>query len=223
MSMSIIQKHLEKGSKKKVVLKINDNRSTMLSVRWDPLCTKVSLHHMFLKAPKNIMQDLACYVHQEQDNISQDIREYIEGCIKELDYSHEIDQEKLITKGNIYDLKKIYHEINKSYFNSRLKLNITWFGRKNGKNRSQLTFGLYHDPLKLVKINRLLDSPSIPEYLISFVVFHEMLHHVCPSYYENGQHRVHTKEFKEREKSFEHYDLAQRWIKDNMEHLFELI
>ena len=62
-----IHASLEKGSEAKVQLKINNNRSTMLSVRWEPDCTKVSLHQMFLNAPTNIMQDLACYVRQEQE------------------------------------------------------------------------------------------------------------------------------------------------------------
>ena len=39
------QERLENSVGSKLRLKINDNRSTMLSVKWDPDCTKVSLHH----------------------------------------------------------------------------------------------------------------------------------------------------------------------------------
>lgn len=219
-SQNSLQKRLEKGSQNPIQLKINDNRSTMLSVKWEPDCTKVSLHRMFLEAPQNIMQDLACYVRQEQENISSFVKEFIETKLKLLDYSHELDLGKLYSKGHVYDLQKILNLLNQEYFNSSLNLHITWFGKSFSKNKIRLTFGLYHDPLKLIKINRILDSPSIPSYLIEYVIYHEMIHHVCPSYYENGLHKVHTREFKERELKFKYYQLAQKWLEENNEYLF---
>ncbi len=56
---------LEDSARMKLKLKINDNHSTMLSVRWEPECAKVSLHRMFLEAPENVMQALACYIRGE--------------------------------------------------------------------------------------------------------------------------------------------------------------
>lgn len=215
-----LQKSLEKGSTNRIQLRINNNRSTMLSVRWEPDCTRVSLHRMFLEAPQNIMQDLACYVRQEQENISPVVKEFIEDKLKLLDYSHELDLDKLHTKGHVYNLQKIFDALNQEYFSNQLKLYITWFGKHTLKARNRLTFGLYHDPLKLIKINRILDTPSIPSYLIEYVIYHEMVHHVCPSYYENGIHRVHTREFKERELKFKHFHLAQKWLDEHNEYLF---
>lgn len=215
-----IQGCLEKGSSAKIQLKINNNRSTMLSVRWEPDCTKVSLHQMFLNAPTNIMQDLACYVRQEQENISPIVKEFIEDGLKTLDYSKDLDKSKLCTNGNVYNLQQTLDNLNREYFDKKLNLYITWFGKPTARNRSRLTFGLYHDPLRLIKINRLLDSPSFPSYLVEYVVYHEMLHHVCPSYYENGVHKVHTREFKERELKFKHYNLAQNWLEEHTEYLF---
>src|SRR5262249_43107748 len=136
-------------------------------------CTKVSLHRMFLEAPKNVMQALACYIRQEHKIIHPNVKAFIEEGLKNLDYSHLLDKSKLHVQGNIYNLKEIYDDLNNEYFDDKLRLFITWFG--NGKrSRSRVTFGLYHDPLKLIKINRLLDSPSIPDYLVSYVIYHEM-------------------------------------------------
>jgi hypothetical protein len=220
MTQTLLQQKLQAGLRKPVKVKINDNRSTMLSVRWDPECTKVSLHRLFLDAPRNIMDELACYVRREQGDISHNVRAFIEEKLKLFDYSHELDLKRLHSQGTVYNLQKIYQNLNEKYFEGKLRLFITWFGKPQAKTRSRLTFGLYHDPLKLIKINRLLDSPSFPDYLVSYVIYHEMLHHVCPSYYENGMHRIHTREFKEREKEFEHFDLAQNWIKTHSEYLF---
>lgn len=215
------QEELENSTGMKLRLKINDNRSTMLSVKWEPDYAKVSLHRMFLQAPKNIMQALACYLKGEHKQLAPSIRAYIETNLQKLDYSSQLDTCKLQTKGKVYDLKDVYGSLNKEYFNDKLNLNITWFGKPQQTNKSRITFGLYHDPLKLIKINRLLDSNHFPEYFVCYVVYHEMLHYVCPTYVdENGQKHIHSREFKMKEKEFSHYTLAKEWIHDNQQFLF---
>lgn len=215
-----LQKKLEDKSGLKLKLKINNNRSTMLSVKWEPDCTKVSLHKMFLDAPRNVMDALACYLKQEDKNIAPTVKAFIEDNLKNLDYSETLDQSKLYSQGNVYNLQNIYNSLNQEYFDNKLDLKITWFGKAQ-RFRSRVTFGLYHDPLKLIKINRLLDSPSFPDYLLSYVIYHEMLHHVCPAYYDsNGYHHIHSKEFKEREVQFRYFHMAQKWIKENQANFF---
>ncbi len=216
-----IQKKLENRAGIKLDLKINDNRSTMLSVKWGVKSAQVSLHRMFLDAPKNIMDSLACYLRKEEKVISPSIRVFIEQNLKKIDYSHQLKASSLYTQGNVYNLQEIYDALNRQYFGNQLKLGITWFGKVAQRRKSRVTFGLYCSVLKLIKINRLLDTPSLPEYVISYIMYHEMLHHVCPSYSgENGHYYVHTKEFKAREKLYHHYALAQRWIKDNNKSFF---
>ena len=111
-----IKQQLEYRSGLKLQLKINDNRSTMLSVKWDPDCTKVSLHQMFLQAPKNIMDALACYLQRKNTPMPHRIKSFIDENLKKLDYSHLIDKSKLHTVGETYDLQKIFDDINKQYF-----------------------------------------------------------------------------------------------------------
>ena len=220
MTMTI-QKQLEDSSGLKLKLKINDNRSTMLSVKWEPDHAKVSLHRIFLKAPQNVMEALACYLKREDKIIAPTVKAFIEDKLKTLDYSQKIDQKKLYSQGNVHNLQEIYNELNAEYFDNQLNLYITWFGTPNKRCRSRVTFGLYHDPLRLIKVNRLLDSPSFPQYLVAYVIYHEMVHHVCPPYFDaNGHQCIHTKDFKIREEQFRHYDLAQEWIKKNKENFF---
>lgn len=218
----LFQEKLEVSVGAKLHLKINDNRSTMLSVKWEPDCTKVSLHRMFLQAPQNIMQDLACYLKGEHKKLAPGIKAYIEQNLQKLDYSHQLDLSKLETKGRIYDLKKIYRCLNLEYFDDTIDLHITWFGERRRKACQRLTFGLFHDPLRLIKINRLLDNHRFPDYFVSYVVYHEMLHHVCPAYVDqNGFKHIHSKAFKEQEQKFKYFDEAQQWIRDNANYLFK--
>lgn len=221
MTLVTFQEEVENLSGIKLKLKINDNRSTMLSVRWEPDCTKVSLHRMFLHAPQNVMQSLACYIRQEHKIISKDVKAFIEDGLKKLDYSHTVDQSKLYCQGKVYNLKDLYDELNDEYFEGQLNLFITWFGKHSQRNKTRITFGLYHDPLKLIKIHRLLDDHSIPPYVVSYVIFHEMIHHVCPSFVdERGLHRIHSKEFKRKEERYKYFEQAQRWIKEHQSNLF---
>jgi hypothetical protein len=212
---------LQSKSRKKLDLKINDNRSTMLSVAWEADRTKVSLHRMFLEAPRNIMEELATYINGKQKVIAPSIKAYIEETLNKIDCSYLLDPKKLTTQGNIYNLKEIYDDINKKYFNNSLKLHITWFGKYGRKNRSRVTFGLFHHHLKLIKIHRLLDCPTVPKYVIHYVVFHEMLHYLYPAVVDKkGVHHIHSKEFKREEAKYQQYALAHKWIVDNEPQLF---
>lgn len=221
MPLRDLQQNLELKTGRKFNFKLNDNRSTMLSVRWEPNITKVSMHRMFLTAPQNVMDDLACYLLKKENQIAPTIKAFIETNLKKLDYTNLVDKSKLISSGSVYNLDEIYSRLNCEYFNRKLNLSITWFGRHNQKNRSRATFGLYHEPMKLIKIHRMLDSHIFPDYVVDFVVYHEMLHHVCPSYVdEKGITRIHSKAFKEKESHFKEFSRAQKWIKTNQTHFF---
>lgn len=212
---------LESRVGKKLKIRINDNRHTMLSVRWDAEITKVSMHRMFLEAPNEVMHDLATYLKKKRKRLAPSVQAYIDSRLQLLDYSHLLDPSKLCTQGRVYDLVGIYQRVNERYFNNNLNLSITWFGRHHQRNRTLATFGLYYDSMKLIKINRLLDNPDFPEYVVEYVIYHEMLHHVYPSYMgENGRRCIHNKEFKEKEKQFHYYKHAKQWIEENYEGLF---
>lgn len=220
-SIKDLQRTLESSVGIRLQLKINDNRSTMLSVKWEPDCTKVSLHRMFLQAPHNIMQDLACYLKREHKKLTPGIKAYIEHNLQKLDYSHELDLSKLETKGAVYDLKEIYNSLNQWYFNGLLRLHITWFGERKRSRGSQVTFGLFQDPLRLIKVNRLLDSGDFPDYFVHYVVYHEMLHHVCPARVDvSGFKHIHSKEFKQKEQQFAYFEEARQWIQENENQIF---
>lgn len=222
MTFLAIQRQLQHSAGRKLKVRINDNRSTMLSVKWEQGYTKVSLHRMFLRAPQNVMDELACYLRRESKIIAPSVKAFIADNLQKYDYTHLLDRRKLHTQGSVYNLQKIYDDLNREYFDGALDLSITWFGKPKRRSRRRITFGLYHDTLRLVKIHRMMDSPAFPAYLVEFVVYHEMLHHVCPAYVDSkGLQRVHSKEFKAREKLFRYFDLAQHWIRDHQEYLFD--
>lgn len=215
------QKALEHRTGRKLKLRINDNHSTMLSVRWEPDHTRVSVHRMFLDAPHNVMDDLACYLRGKKRELAPTVKAFIEQCRKGLDYSHAIDHRELYHEGEVYNVFDLYNEVNAEYFSNKLDLLITWFGQPTCRNRTRISFGLYQDTLRLIKINRILDKNEVPCYLVKYVIYHEMLHHVYPPYLdESGVQRIHNEEFKQQEQKFRYYHRATHWIRENRENLF---
>lgn len=209
---------LENRSGLKLRLRLNNNVSTMLSVRRERKEAKVSLHRMFLEAPQPVVHAVASYIRGRRKVVDPVIRAYIQQKISKLDYTHRLRPDKLVTEGKHFNLKELFDQVNHEYFKGQLRLNITWFGRPRRKKSSQLTYGLYYDSLKLVKIHWMLDDPEVPEYFMKYVIYHEMLHHVCPAYTdENGRSYVHSPEFRAREKEFSHYEEAEAYLKQHRE------
>lgn len=212
---------LEMRTGRKLKIRINDNRSTMLSVRWARDHTRVSMHRMFLSAPRNVMDALACYLRGESKHIAPAIRAFIAEGVRQLDYSHVIDAKTLCFQGRVYNLQNIYTRLNEEYFGGRLNLKICWFGNNDRRRRRHISLGFYDGTLKLIKVHCLLDNAMVPRHIVGFVVYHEMVHHVCPPYIDDkGIHRVHTSNFKAIERRYRHYRSAEQWIAEHKERLF---
>lgn len=220
--MTLFQQDLERSLGKKLVLQINDNHSTMLSVKWEADVTRVSLHRIFLQAPCNVMDALACYIRREQNSVGPEVREYIDSNLPSRDYSAVLSQKKLEAQGSFYDLQELYDKINADYFQNALSLALTWYGLGERLSGMRVNLGLYDAALKLIKIHRLLDSSSIPRYVVEYVLYHEMLHSTCPPMTdEKGRRSIHTKEFIERERQYHYFHCAKQWIEDNRHELFK--
>jgi hypothetical protein len=216
---------LKQHLKSDVELVINENRSTMLNViRRRKEFPKLSMHKMFLKAPDEVISAIGRYIkgmrkENREENLR--IRTFIQSNLEKLNYSKTLDTSKFVTQGKVYDLKKIYDEINAFYFNNELKLAITWYGATGRRNRSRIIFGQYFDHLHLVKIHRILDDLFFPPFFVSYVVYHEMLHHVVPGKIDaKGIFRTHGSEFKKRERLFAEYERAVSWEKRHHEDFF---
>jgi hypothetical protein len=204
-------------------IRVNNNHSTFLSVKWEADVTRVSMHKMFLQAPENIMDALACYIRREHKTISSEIKDYIEQQI-ESNYPSRYFQikQRWDSHGQYHQLQEIYNKVNRDYFNNELSLSVTWFGQKDTAFSQKAILGLYEAFLKVVKVHRILDSAEVPTYVLEYIIYHEVLHSVCPPQRcsDNGRRKIHTDAFKKREKEFCHFAEATQWIEENKHHLF---
>lgn len=132
-------------------------------------------------------------------------------------------------RGHCFDLQQIYNRVNGLYFEGKLKLSIRWVGDRDARPKRKVMFGSYHPDRKLIKIHRRLDQPHIPEYFISFVVYHEMLHHVLPPIvvrsawyrFKRPKRKIHHPAFSRKERDFHEYDQVQLFKRAMKESWFQ--
>ncbi len=124
---------------------------------------------------------------------------------------------KVVTtsKGEVYDLDEIFAAVNERYFGSWIRKPVlTWSAQKTYR-----ILGHHDATHDTVAISKSLDSKKVPQFVVEYVVFHEMLHIAHPAKNINGRRYHHTPEFKKDERRFLHYAEAERWIEQNVSKL----
>lgn len=112
-------------------------------------------------------------------------------------------------QGRRFDLAKLFDELNETYFRGALpKPKLGWSTRRW---RSQL--GIFDPALDQIAINVALDRPNVPEYVVAYVLYHEMLHRKHPVRLARCRLEAHSREFRAEEKKFRHYRRAMRFLK----------
>ena len=138
----------------------------------------------------------------------------------------------LAPRGERFDLAAIRDRLNRSWFGARLTAAVTWGRERRGRGparaaagcrrrRASIQLGSYHHEEDLIRIHPALDRAEVPEYVVEAVVFHELLHAALPPEVRNGRRRLHTAEFRRRERLYPDYSRAERWIRGNLPKLLK--
>jgi hypothetical protein len=113
-------------------------------------------------------------------------------------------------EGVCYDLRDAFARVNKAYFAGKQSMpHLVW-----SETHTYRKFGHYDKTRDLVMVSTTLDAPDIPAYVVDFVVYHELLHRELGVRRVNGRRRIHTPEFRQRERRFRKYDKAQAMLDD---------
>lgn len=111
-------------------------------------------------------------------------------------------------KGEVRDLDAVFRYVNSFYFQGRLPYPTLAWSTESPRTR----LGFYFSQLNLLAANKVLDSERVPRYVLEFVMYHELLHHVDGG--RTARKRVHhSMSFREREKAFSQYEDAERWLR----------
>jgi hypothetical protein len=111
--------------------------------------------------------------------------------------------------GTHHDLAALHERLNQSYFGSELKTPRLGWSRRGW--RSML--GCYDPALDQIVINRKLDQDAVPEYVVAYVMYHEMLHQKHPVRFARCRRESHSASFRAEEKQFREYAQAMKFLR----------
>ncbi len=124
---------------------------------------------------------------------------------------------KVITtsKGNYFDLDQIFERLNLLYFENKIeKPTLSW-----SKGKTFRILGHHDATHETIIVSKSLDDKNVPQYVVEYIVFHEMLHIVHPVYHKNGRRFIHTPQFRRDERTFAYFEEAEKWIDQNIHSL----
>lgn len=113
-------------------------------------------------------------------------------------------------KGNRYHLTALFDDLNREYFNGSLPpLRLGWSLKK-----SRRILGHFDPSHRSITLSRWLDHPRVPEVVVRFVLFHEMLHAklLARSFFD--VRNPHSRQFREEEQAFRGHEEARDWIRN---------
>lgn len=112
-------------------------------------------------------------------------------------------------QGAAHDLERLFDRLNTTYFGGEMvKPALGW-----SPKGSRRLLGHYDPAHHAIVISRLLDDERVPEYVVEYVLYHEMLHLKHPVEYRDQRRCVHSAAFKAEERRFPQYREANRFLR----------
>ena len=112
------------------------------------------------------------------------------------------------SRGQAYDLSALYDAVNREYFSGSLTPPELCWSRRQAVRRTG-----YYDPMKnTITLSLALDDPGVPEYVVRFILYHEMLHQEARFSLMEEKRRVHDAAFRKAERRFAQYEEATAYL-----------
>ncbi len=113
-------------------------------------------------------------------------------------------------KGNHYSLREIYLDLNSRYYNNQIEIHKIGWGLRKSWNR----LGQYDPVHHTITLSPVLDSPTVPKYVVRYIVYHEMLHAVFENTSFQGFRKYHPSEFSRAEREYPDFAKAKKFLKE---------
>jgi hypothetical protein len=202
-------------------VRVTDNVHTMLSFSRRDGVLEVRLHHMFLLAPEPVVEALARYIRGSDPEASSALDRFIQRhrrLIRRVPAHVRRGRVRIRPRGRFHDLQAIFDELNERHFGGSIDCAITWGPAPRAVlPRKSIKLGSYSADARLIRIHPALDQQAVPRFFVSWIVFHEMLHHRHGVSRRAGKRCVHTERFSEDERAFPHYEAARLWEVENLD------
>ena len=113
------------------------------------------------------------------------------------------------SKGLFFDLEVVFEDLNSRFFHGLLaRPRLSW-----SRGRTRRILGHYDPAHNAIVISRVFDHPSVPGYVVEYIVYHEMLHLKHPIKLRGSRRCVHSAEFQVEERLFPKFLAAEQFLK----------
>ncbi len=113
-----------------------------------------------------------------------------------------------LAQGRHHDLATLFQQLNQRYFGGQLERpHIGWSTRSWRRQ-----FGCYDPGPNQIVLNRRMDRPGIPQFVVEYVLYHEMLHVKHPTRRSGCSLLSHSPEFRAEEKRFAQFKIARKFL-----------
>jgi hypothetical protein len=175
----------------------------------------LTVHEGFAGAPDEVLEALAgITLSRRSARRSQVIRAYAAG-EEFLKISRKLaaggkDGHPAAVEKDLEPLVEAFERINREFFSGSLaRPTLAW-----SRGLTYREFGQYQPASDRVSISRSLADPSVPGYVLDFVMYHELLHKKLGVKIVGKRHYAHTAEFHREEKRFPRYEEAKECINE---------
>lgn len=203
---------------KKLIVKVNFYKSKNLrhTIELKQKTVFIRLSHWIKKAPDYVLDALGqilllkLFRYKSNRDLRRIYNEYIEThIVPDLPASRQRISQHYTFEGAHFNLHEIFQRLNTLYFQGELSEPRLGWSLKPAYTR----LGFYDATRNLLVISRIFDSRKTKSEVLEFLMYHEMLHIYIPTQTINGRRRIHSAEFKRKEREFPDFDQIQKWIR----------
>ena len=149
------------------------------------------------KAPRALVQQYLSYARSDR----------VRGRIDRM-RSRRVRRVPTPPRGRHHDLADLFERLNLQYFEGKLtRPHIGWSTRSWRRQ-----FGCYDPGPNQIVLNRRMDRPGVPQFVVEYVLYHEMLHVKHPTRRSGCSLLSHSPEFRAEEKRFAQFTIARNFL-----------
>ncbi len=185
---------------------------SLYKITENPSCKNIIVQESFIHAPDKILTAILENAFSKQSNSPrQIIRDYTftpeyQAARTRLEYLH--IPPGSFAQGFAHQLDLSFNRVNQQYFhNSLSRPHLIWSSRLTFRK-----FGHYQWDIDTVMISQTLDNQRVPEFVVDYVMYHELLHKKLGIRKVNGRRLSHTKFFRDEEQKFMKFEKAKKYL-----------
>jgi hypothetical protein len=113
-----------------------------------------------------------------------------------------------LAQGQHHDLSALFERLNQEYFAGELQRPHVGWSTRSWRRQ----FGCYDPGPNQIVLNRRMDRPGVPQFVVEYVLYHEMLHVKHPTRRSGCSLISHSPAFRAEEKRFAQFTTARKFL-----------